>query len=104
MLEHTLDDSAAIWMRGQALHLSGERIDDELYVLSRHPLDRFLYHVIAVLVFHASQNVLLELLHQGRLLISEDVLQCLRKSVIGGVDRHGRSNLLNNPATVHLQR
>lgn len=64
VLKHTLDDSAAIWMCSQALHLSSERIDDELYVLGRHPLDSLLYNVITVLIFDAPQHVLLKLFHQ----------------------------------------
>ena len=86
VFEHPLDNSTTIWMCGQTLHLSDEGIDDKLYVLGWHPLDSFLYDVVTVLVFDASQNMLFELLYQRGLLVGKDVLQCLRKSAINGLE------------------
>lgn len=84
-------------MCGQALHLAGEGIDDELYVLGRHPLDSLLHNVVTVLVFDASQNVLLELFHQGRLLVGKDVLQGLGRSVIDDVKNEWKIKPFEQP-------
>ncbi len=77
VFQNPLDNSTAVRMRGKNVHLALEGFDDELNVLSRHTLNGFLHHVIAVLIFDALQDIDLQLFHQLGLLISEDVLQGL---------------------------
>lgn len=77
VLQHTLYDTAAVRVCRQRLDLASEGVDDELYVLSRYPLDGFLDHVIAILIFDAIYHVILELFDKLSLLIGEDVLESL---------------------------
>ena len=80
-----------------------KRIDDELNMLRRHSFDRLLHHMVAVLIFHAFHHIMLKLLDQGGLLISQDVFECLLRvskgaSLMPGVIVY----LLDNATAVHL--
>ena len=77
MLKHTLNDAATIWVGCVFTNFTLKCIDDELDVLRGHSFDRLLHHMVAVLVFHAFHNIMLELLDQGGLLIRQDMFQCL---------------------------
>ena len=62
VFQHALDHAASVRMGCQGLHLAVERLDDELDVFGRHPLDRLLDDVVAVLVLDALQHVTIEFL------------------------------------------
>ena len=80
MFKHALDDSAAVRMSGQTLHLTSEGIDDEVYVLSRYSFNGFLDHVIAILILDAFQHVVLKLFDQLCLLVCKNVFESLNMS------------------------
>jgi len=77
VLQDTLNDSAAVRMRRQSVHLATEGIDDELDQVRRHAFDALLDHVVTVLILDALHHVALELLDQDGLLVNVDHLQCL---------------------------
>lgn len=83
MFQHALYHPTAVWMCSKLSDVAGEGIDDELDMFGRDPLDGLLDDVIAVLIFDASQNIFLEFLHEGCLLIGQDVLKSLAWSVSG---------------------
>lgn len=62
------------------MYLPRERIDDELNVLCRDPFDCLLYDMVAILIFDALEHLMFEFLYQGRLLIGENVFECLSQS------------------------
>ena len=68
-------------MSSQTLDLTCEGIENELYVFGGHTFDGFLYDMIPVLIFDASQDVVLELLDKLRLLVGKYVFEGLRRSV-----------------------
>ncbi len=78
VLQHALYNSTAVGVGRQNLNLASERVDDELNVFGRHSLDSFLHHVIAILILHAVDYVVLELLDQLCLLVGQNVLKSLR--------------------------
>ena len=78
MFEHPLDDSTSVGMSCKCCDLAGERIDDELDMLSRYSFDGFLDDVIAILVFDASENTVLKLLDKAGLLIGENMFESLQ--------------------------
>ena len=63
MFEHPLDDSGAITMGRESMHLAREGIDDELDVFSRHWFDGFLDDMVAILVTGAFENMMFKFLH-----------------------------------------
>jgi hypothetical protein len=85
VFQHTLNDTAAVWMHRKRLDLTFECLNYELYVFGRNPLDRFLNHMIAVLIFHTLENMTIKLFDQSGLLFGQDVLECL--SNISGFNR-----------------
>lgn len=80
MFEHALYDTATVRMSSQTLNLSSKGVDDELDVLCRYTLDSFLNDVITVLIFDALENLMLQFLHQGRLLVGQNMFNGLYKS------------------------
>jgi hypothetical protein len=88
VLEHPLHDPAAILMSRQGLDLADEGGHDERDVLGVNPLDRLLDDMVAVLILDALEDLGLEFLDQGGLLVGEDVLE----------------SFLNDTASVHLER
>ena len=79
MLKHSLNDSAAIRMRGKPMHLPRESVDDELNVLCWYSLDCFLDDMVAVLIFDTFEDVMFKLLDQLRLLVGQNMLEGLRE-------------------------
>lgn len=77
MFQHSLDDTAAVRVSSKSVHLAAEGVDDELHVLRRHTLDGLLNDMVTILVSHALQNMVLQLLHHGGLLVGKDVLEGL---------------------------
>lgn len=77
VFQHALNNATTIGMHGQAMHLTGECIDDELNVDGRNPLDGLLYHMIAILVLDAFKHILFEFSNQLRLLIGQNMFQSL---------------------------
>mmetsp|Transcript_27113 Transcript_27113/g.66501 ORF Transcript_27113/g.66501 Transcript_27113/m.66501 type:complete len:223 (-) Transcript_27113:664-1332(-) len=57
VLQHPLDDAAAVGVRGQGEHVAVEGGDDELDAGRGHTFDALLDHVVAVLILHAAQHV-----------------------------------------------
>jgi hypothetical protein len=105
VFQHALDDTTAVWMHRKCLHLTFERLDDELNMFSWNPLDRLLDNVVAVLVFHTLQHMAIELFDQDGLLFGQYVFKCLSKvSVFHSCSGLVEQYLLNNTAAVHLQR
>ena len=88
MFENALDDSAAVRMGAQRVHLAGKGADDKLKGTWLHALDALLYDMITILVFHALENVAIEFTHDLLLLLRSDRLQ----------------RFLNDSAAIHLQR
>ncbi len=78
VLQHALNDPTAVRVHGQAVHLTRERVDDELDVHRRHPLDGLLDHMVPVLIFDAFEHMLFEFFDQLRLLVRQNMLQRLR--------------------------
>jgi hypothetical protein len=105
VFQHTLNDTTAVWMHRKCLHLTFERLDDELNMFSWNPLDRLLHNVVSVLVFDTLQHMTIELLNQGSLLFGQDVFKRLSKvSVFQSCLVLSERYLLNNTAAIHLQR
>lgn len=77
VFQHSLDDTAAVRVSCKSVDLTPEGVDDELDILRRHTFDGLLNDVIAILVPHALQNVVLQLLDHGGLLVGKDVLEGL---------------------------
>lgn len=77
VLEHPLYDSTAVRVCSEPTHLPLEGIDDKLHVRRWDSLNGLLDHVVAVLIAHAFQDIILKLLDHRCLLVREDVLQCL---------------------------
>lgn len=77
MFEHPLNDPTSVRVGGKTLNLLMEGIQDELDMLRRNPLDRFLDDMVAVLVPDGFQDVVLEFLHDASLLVDQDVLKSL---------------------------
>lgn len=104
MLEHALDDTAAVGMGGQTVDLACKGIDDELDVLLRDAFDGFLDDVIAILILDALENLMLEFFDEGSLLIGQDVFEGLRRLAdVAHLAREDGRNLLYDSASVHLQ-
>lgn len=61
MLENSLHHAASVGVGSQREDLIVERIHDEAQTLGWHTFDALLHHMIAILVFDALQQVLLEL-------------------------------------------
>lgn len=101
VFQHPLDDSAAIRVGCETVHLPLESIDDELHILRGNPLDRLLNHVVSVLIPHTFEDMVLELLDHRRLLVGEDMFQCLYNISAGRTRRKG-DYLLNHTASIHL--
>lgn len=78
VLQHSLDDTAAIGVCSEAVNLAPEGVDDELDILRGHTLDSLLNDMVAILVSHALEDVVLQLLDHGGLLVGEDVLEGLK--------------------------
>ncbi len=87
VLQDALDHAATVRVRGQAIHLTLERTDDELEIGRLHALDALLDDVIAVLILDALEDVALEFGDDQLLLIEGDALQ----------------GLLDHTTAVHLQ-
>jgi hypothetical protein len=61
VFQNSLNNSTAVGVRGENVHLSFEGFDDELNVLSWDTLNGFLHNVIAILIFNTLQNIDLQL-------------------------------------------
>lgn len=85
--ETTLDDSTTIRMQTEMLDLVKESFVDEPDGFGSTALDGFLDDMIAILIFDALQDVVLQLTNKCGLLFHEDVLE----------------RLLHNSTAVHLQ-
>jgi hypothetical protein len=57
MLQHTLDNTAAIRVCRKGVHLAIKSLDDELNVLSRNPLNGLLNNMVAILVLYTLKDV-----------------------------------------------
>lgn len=102
VLQHALYDPAAVLVGCQFLYMTSEGVDDKLDMFSRYSLERFLNHMVPVLILDAFENVVLKFPNQLRLLVGQDVFQSLRKLVESKIKRLSRTNLLHYAATVHL--
>ena len=102
MFEHALYDTATVRMSSQALNLSSKGIDDELDVLCRYALDSLLNDVIAVLIFDALEDLILQFLHQGGLLVGQNMFNCLYKLAWAFHAYVFGPNLLYHPTAIHL--
>ena len=80
VFEHPLNDSAAIGVSRQNLHLTSEGVDNELDVLSGYSFNGFLDYVVAILVLDAFQHIVFELFDQLSLLIGKDMFESLPTS------------------------
>ena len=79
ILQHALYDPAAILVGRQLLNVAGERVDDELDVFGRNPLESFLNHMVSILILDAFEDIVLKFPNQLRLLVGQDVFQSLRR-------------------------
>ena len=102
MFEHALYDTATVRMSSQALNLSSKGIDDELDVLCRYALDSLLNDVIAVLIFDALEDLMFQFLHEGRLLIGQDMFNCLYELAWPFNAHVFGADLLYHPTAIHL--
>ena len=62
--------------------LADQRVQDELDVFGRNPFDGFLDDMITILIFDALEHFMFELLDQLRLLVGQNVLECLSSSAL----------------------
>jgi len=94
-------------MDGELSDLSGEGIDDKMDVFGWHPFDRLLDNMVAVLIFHTFENVVLEFFDQTGLLIGEYVLKRLTHVSyhfsLQVCSSEFSSHFLYNSTSVHLQ-
>ena len=79
MFEHALDNPASVRVRCKSADLTLERVDDELYVLRRDPLNGLLNDMVAVLVAHAFQHVVFQFLYHRCLLVGKNMFESLYK-------------------------
>lgn len=86
VFEHALDYAAAVGVGRERVDVALEGFDDELDVFARDALDCFLDDVVAVLVFDAFEDVAVEFLDEGGLLLCEDVFEGLKVSKRSPVD------------------
>lgn len=63
-LQHSLNYATAVGMHGSLLNPTGECVDDEVDVFRRNSLNGLLYDMIAVLIFDAFHNVILQFFHK----------------------------------------
>ena len=77
VFQYPLDNSAAIRMSSKNVDLASEGLDDKLNVLGRNTFDGFLDNVIAILVFHAFENIGLKLFDKLGLLIGKNMFESL---------------------------
>lgn len=106
VFQHALNHSTTIRVHGQAVHLAGEGVDDELDVDRRNSLDGLLYHMVAILVFDAFEHILFEFSDQLRLLIGQNMLKGLISLAGSDTPPHAcRSftHLLDHSTPIHLQ-
>ena len=103
ILQHALNNPAAILVGRQLLNVTGERIDDKLDVFRRDSLESLLDHMISILILDAFENVVLKFSNQLGLLISQNVFQSLPR-LVTGMHQHIYigTNLLHHTAAVHL--
>ena len=83
ILQHALNNPAAILVGRQLLNVTGEGIDDKLDMFRRNSLESLLDHMISVLILDAFENVVLKFSNQLGLLISQNVFQSLPRLVTG---------------------
>ena len=62
----------------KCVDLTGESIDDELYMNGRYSFDSLLDDMVTVLVLDTSKNMVGELRDQRGLLICQDMFESLR--------------------------
>jgi hypothetical protein len=77
VFQYPLDNPAAIRVSGKNVDLASEGFDDKLDVFSRDTLDSFLDNVVAILIFHALEDIGLELFNKFGLLIGENMFESL---------------------------
>lgn len=77
MFQHALNDTAAIRMRGQMLHLATKGIYDEGNMISGDPLDCFLNDMIPVLIFDTFEDAIFQFLDKYSLLVGQDMFKRL---------------------------
>lgn len=63
------------------MNLVGECIEDKVNVLGFAALNGLLDNMVSVLVFDATRDIVLEFPDQSSLLVVEDVVECLFRSV-----------------------
>ena len=100
VLQHALNNPAAILVRRQLLNVTGERVDDKLDVFRRDSLKSLLDHMISILILDTFQNVVLKFSNQLGLLISQNVFQSLPRSV---TDTHQHMHR-DQPSALHGSR
>ena len=83
ILKTSLNDSASIGVDTEVLDLASESLEDERYVFGVATFDGLLDDVVSVLVFDASQDILLQFANERSLLIVEYMFESLVKSVEG---------------------
>jgi hypothetical protein len=83
VLEASLNDSASIRMYTQMLNLTSESLENKRNVVSVATLDGLLDDMVSVLVLDTSQDVLFQFANQRCLLIIENMLESLIRSVSG---------------------
>ena len=77
IFQYSLENSAAIRMNGKNIDLTSEGFYDKLEVLGRDTLDGSLDNMVAILIFHALENISLEFFDELRLLIGENMFESL---------------------------
>lgn len=105
MLQHSLNNAAAVGMCTEFLHSSMESVDNELYMFSWNPFDGLLYHMVTILVLDASMDIVLKLSDKSRLLVGQYVFKSL-KIIRESNDSPGTvtNYLLHDSTTIHLRR
>jgi len=87
VFEHTLDDTAPIGMSRQSMNLAMESFDDELDMFCWYSLNSFLNHMVAILVFHTLEDMTVQFLNEGGLLLCQYMLESLWELSAGGYGR-----------------
>ena len=100
VLQHALYNPAAILVGRQLLNVTGERVDDKLYVFRRNSLESLLDHMISILILDTFEDVVLKFSNELRLLIGQNVFQSLPRLV---TDTH-QHMYHDQPSALHGSR
>jgi hypothetical protein len=85
------------------MDLALEGFEDELNVLGRDTFDGFLDHMVAILVLDTLQNLWLKLADKLGLLVGENMLKCLARSVQIEKEMDGGAHLLDYSTAISLR-